>query len=121
MASRAFTAFDDDVAGAAVATVDLPVALADTLLVAWTVTDSAVTGDVGAATVKPFSPTDEVAAGALLDIAIPATVVTATTRVGTEAVRLDRYDVRGLEKVRLSLTNGAVGTKNLVMHVFLDN
>lgn len=121
MASRAYTAFEGDVLTTATGSADIGVAAVDSILVIWTVTNAALVGDLGTTTVQTFTPTDDGGPGAILAALMPATSVAAAALTSGVATKVDRYDVRGLEKIRLSLTNAAAATRNLVMHVYLDN
>lgn len=115
--TRANTVIEEAVLTTATATAKVNVTNAETLLVVWTITDSGATGDIGTTTVKPYSPTN--GTPALIETILPASVTVATTRVGTAAVKTDRYDVRGLEQVQLSITNAAGGTKNVAVHTYI--
>ena len=121
MSNRAYMAIDASVAAAAAQTKDIDVGSADTLLVAWLVTDSGATADLGATTVRPYTAFSDSAAGILIENTIPAVSVAAVAKTGAQTSKLDRYDVRGLERVRLSMTNAAGGAKTLQAHVYLDN
>lgn len=119
MASRATTVHDANVAGAATATKDVAVSGMESMLVIWRVSDSAATGDLSTTSVKTFLPGPAPGeSDALVDVALPVTNLIAATGTAP-TVKVDRYDIRGMDKVRLSLTNGAAGTKNLEMHVYL--
>lgn len=54
--SRSTTVYNGSVAGAATATARTTTQNAESMLVIWTITDSGATGDLGATTVKPYTP-----------------------------------------------------------------
>lgn len=121
--SRAITVHNGNVATTASATVKVGVQGAESMVVVWSITDSGATGDIGTTTVKPYSPPRNSAnvdqTPAVLETLIPATVVSAVTRVSTLAAKTDRYDVRGLEQVELKMVNAAGSTKDVEIHVYL--
>lgn len=120
--SRAVRVFSGNVTAGATQVVTLPVAKADSIMIAWTITDSGAVGDIGATTVKIWSPGRNQAnveiTPVLLESLLPAVPVAAATRVGLLASKTDRYDVRGIEKVDISLTNAAVATRAVAVHVY---
>ncbi len=121
--SRAQTVHNASLAAAATATIKVSVKESESLLVVWTITDSGATGDIGATTVKPYTPALTSARAdqtpTVIETLLPASVVAAVTRVGSVAAKTDRYDVRGLETVELKITNAAGGAKNVAVHVYL--
>lgn len=116
--SRAKTIHDDDIAAGADATAKLPVTGVESLLVIWEIRDSDAVGNLVTVRVRPYTPADfEVPV--LIDNFIPETAVAAARRVNPVTTRIDRYDVRGLEQVHLTMTNSSASTRNLLIHVYL--
>lgn len=119
--ARAYKAISAVTAAGAAAIKDIDVGTADSLLVVWLVTDAAAVTDLGATSVLPFTVADDVAPGILINNGIPAAAVAASSLSGSTASKIERYDVRGLVKTRLSLTNAAATARTLQAHVYLDN
>lgn len=121
--SRSTTVYNGSVAAAATATARMTTQNAESMLVIWTITDSGATGDIGATTVKPYTPYRDSAnvevTPTVIETLLPASVVAAVTRVGTVAAKTDRYDVRGIDQVELKITNAAGGAKDVEVHVYL--
>ena len=117
--TKALTVYNDDAAGSATVTAKVPVTNAESMVVLWVVADSAASGDLGATTVRGYTPSEE-AAPVLISNPLTGTAITAAARTGDGVTsKWDRYDVRGLEQVHLSFVNGAAGEKNLQIHVYL--
>lgn len=121
MSNRTRQPINENVAAGVTKTVDIDVGSADSVLIAWVVTDSAAQADLGATTLRALTATTDDGPGFLIDNVISGSPVATVAKVGSQTSKLDRYDVRGLEKVRLSLTNASGSTRNMQAHVFLDN
>lgn len=122
--SRAKVVFNEAVAGGQTATETVTVEDMESMLVLWYVPDSDAVGDIGATTVRTYTPYDDGdpdtdTAPTLITLPIPGTAVAAATRNAPQASKWDRYDVRGLERVHLSFVNGNVGSKTLQIAVYL--
>ena len=110
------TVFDSSVANAATATIDIPVGVAEALVIAWTMTNALAAGDIGTPTVKMFRPGS---ATPLPNALIPTVYATASA-AGDLPVssKVETYDVRGMNKVRLSVLNGTGTARTVKIHVY---
>lgn len=120
--SNAVTVYNASVAAGASATVKVSGHSAESLLVIWTMTDAAASGDIGTTTVKPYTPSETSAradrTSAVVNTPLPATAIAPAGLEGSVAAKADRYDVRGLEAVELKLTNAAAAARTVEIHVY---
>jgi len=80
--------------------------------VIWTVRDATAVGDLGATNVRPVAKD-----GTVLPISLTPTTTEAAVLSGGIAVKVDYFDVPGIEKIWLSVTNGAGADRNVVVDV----
>lgn len=75
----------------------------------------------GTGTVGDLTPNDPLpfdAAGAVMTVGLPPEATTAVAVSGSDVVAIRRYDVSGVEKVRLSAKNNNAGSLNLSIVAF---
>lgn len=97
----------------ATGTVDLDVRRLGTLTVAYKLAGTVTTGDL-----TPNDPVPYDAFGTLLTVGLPPEATTAVAVSGSDVVAIRRYDVSGVEKLRLSAKNNNAGSLNLSIVVF---
>lgn len=111
---RQKTVFNSSVAAGATAEVDVPVATADTVVVAWTQTNATALGDLGATEVRMFAPATVLP----LPNVIAGTVVSAAVFSSPVVSKIERFDVRGLNQIRLRITNAAGSARTTKVHIY---
>ena len=80
--------------------------------VMWTVRDATALGDLGATDVRPVAKD-----GTVLPISLTPASTEAAVISGGVAVKVDYFDAPGIEKIWLSVTNGAGADRNVVVDV----
>lgn len=111
---RQKTVFNSSVAAGATAEVDVPVATADVVVVAWTMTNAAAVGDLGATEVRMFAPTTTLPLPSVLNV----TEIGPATFTSPVVSKVQRLDVRGMNMVRLRITNAAGAARTTRVHVY---
>ncbi len=111
---RQKTVYNTSLAAGATGTVDVPVSTADTVVIAWTMTNAAALGDLGATGVQMFAPST----ANPLPNPIGGVSVSAATFTSPVASKIERFDVRGLSSIRLSITNAAGAARTTRVHLY---
>ena len=110
------TVIDTSLAAGTTSVVDIPVGVAETLIVAWTMTNAAAVGDLGVTSVKMFRP------GSVTPLPneITPTVYAPISVAGDIPVvsKVEIFNVTGLNKVRLSVRNAAGAARTTKVHAY---
>lgn len=97
----------------ATATADLDVRRLRTLTVYYRLAGTVTVGDLTVNDPLPFD-----SKGAVMTVGIPPELTTAAAVAGADVVAVRRYDVAGVERLRLSAKNNNAGSLNLTVDVF---
>lgn len=97
----------------ATGSVDVDTRRLGTLTVAYKLAGTVTTGDLTPNDPLPFDQN-----GTVLTVGLPPEAVTAVAVSGADVVAIRRYDVSGVEKVRLTAKNNNAGTLNLSIVIF---
>lgn len=97
-------------------TVDLDTRRMKTLTLAYKLAGTGTTGDLGVLDPLPYDDTAPTAVA--LTVGLPAVSTTAPAVAGSDVVAIRRYDVSGVDKLKVQAKNNSAGSLNLTVVAF---